>query len=59
MGGGDPRLQGVVSLALEQFFRSVCVQDMTQAVAQFLGEVEQLSEKERNSAIFKKKPMSE
>ena len=48
--------------ALAHFFPSLYVQDMTQAVAQILGEVEQLSEKERQQlrhAIVEKVPMSE
>jgi len=48
--------------ALAQFFPSMYVQNMTQAVAQILGEVEQLSEKERQQlrhAIVEKVPMSE
>jgi hypothetical protein len=48
--------------ALAQFFPPVYVQDMTQAVAQILGEVEQLSEKERQQlrrAIVERVPMSD
>ncbi len=48
--------------ALAQFLPSVYVQDMTQAVAQILGEFEQLSEKERQQlrrAIVERVPMSD
>jgi len=48
--------------ALAQFFPSVYIQGMTQAVAQILGEVEQLSEKERQQlrhAIVERVPMSD
>jgi hypothetical protein len=48
--------------ALAQFFPSVYVRNMTQAVAQILGEVEQLSEKERQQlrrAIVERVPMSD
>ena len=47
---------------LAQFFASMYVEDMTQAVAQILGEVEQLSERERQQlrhAIVENVPMSE
>jgi len=48
--------------ALAQFFPSMYVQDMTQAVAQILGEFEQLSEKERQQlrrVIVERVPMSD
>jgi len=48
--------------ALAQFFLSMYVQDMTQAVAQILGEFEQLSEKERQQLrreIVERVPMSD
>ncbi len=48
--------------ALAQFLPSVYVQDMTQAVAQILGEFEQLSEIERQQlrrAIVERVPMSD
>jgi len=47
---------------LAQFFPSMYVQDMTQAVAQILGEVEQLSKEERQQlrhAIVEQVPMSD
>ena len=50
------------SPTLAQFFASVYVQRMTQAVAQILGEVEQLSEQERQQlrhAIVEHVPMSD
>jgi len=48
--------------ALAQVFASMYVEDMTQAVAQILGEVEQLSERERQQlrhAIVENIPMAE
>ena len=48
--------------ALAQFLPPVYVQDMTQAVAQILGEFEQLSETERQQlrrAIVERVPMSD
>ena len=48
--------------ALAQFFPCMYVQDMTQAVAQILGEVENLSDTERQQlrrAIVERVPMSD
>jgi hypothetical protein len=48
--------------ALAQFYRLVYVHDMTQAVAQILGEFEQLSETERQQLrreIVERVPMSD
>ena len=50
------------SPTLAQFFVRVYVQGMTQAVAQILGEVEKLSEKERQQlrhALVERVPMSD
>jgi len=52
----------VRSPTLAQLFLPVYVPDMTQAVAQILGEFEQLSEKERRElrrAIVERVPMSD
>jgi hypothetical protein len=52
----------VCPAALAQFFPFVYVRDMTQAVAQILGEVEQLSEAERQQLrreIVERVPMSD
>src|SRR5208283_4187405 len=63
--GRTPRGNGLIgfcSPTLDQFLACVYLQGMTQAVAQILGEVEQLSEKERQQlrhAIVEHVPMSD
>lgn len=61
-GSLRPKFGFASAPALAQFVRFVYVQPMTQAVAQILGEFEQLSEKERQQlrrAIVERVPMSD